>query len=547
LTGIDHDTLLERAAEAASLASRNARAVELTLARLSSLDASSAPERVALANEALSYRAWASADWHLARAAIDRAVALVSADSPARIRIVARRAGMGMLASRHRQAVRHAEEVLPLAEAAGDTAAVARGLMVRGVGLVGLGRVDEGLACLRRHLELANSSLEPRALGVAYANQPETLIWADRPADALSLALEGIERCERYGFEFYRWLIVGNVVRALAELGRWDEALDTADDPTDPFADPFTRLPVDLARADVLVDRGDHEAAAELLDRSGKVLDGQDDVQHGTELAAIRAKLAAAQLRWADARAAVRDGLRVALPADNQHRTARLVAIGLRVEADAVDDARVSGFPVDVQAAGAVADALLADGRAYQAALEADGVVALPRTARWLGLAAAERTRLDGPDPAVWSQVADTAGIDRHLAGYARFREAEALLAARGSRQRATATLVEAAGVAAELAARPLGEAVRRLAERARLTISDMPEPAAAVPDHGLTAREAEVLELIGRGLTNGEIAAELFISTKTASVHVSNILRKLGLRSRIQAAALVQRRTDGS
>ncbi|MPZ86256.1 MAG: hypothetical protein GEV28_40155 [Actinophytocola sp.] len=71
----------------------------------------------------------------------------------------------------------------------------------------------------------------------------------------------------------------------------------------------------------------------------------------------------------------------------------------------------------------------------------------------------------------------------------------------------------------------------------------------AALPDRpeedplGLTAREAEVLDLLGRGLTNPEIAGELFISTKTASVHVSNILRKLGLKSRIQAAALAQRR----
>ncbi|MDQ3788471.1 MAG: helix-turn-helix transcriptional regulator [Actinomycetota bacterium] len=58
----------------------------------------------------------------------------------------------------------------------------------------------------------------------------------------------------------------------------------------------------------------------------------------------------------------------------------------------------------------------------------------------------------------------------------------------------------------------------------------------------GLTAREAEIFSLVGQGKTNAEIAAELFISTKTASVHVSNILRKLGVKSRIQAAALAHR-----
>ena len=55
----------------------------------------------------------------------------------------------------------------------------------------------------------------------------------------------------------------------------------------------------------------------------------------------------------------------------------------------------------------------------------------------------------------------------------------------------------------------------------------------------GLTDRQSEVLRLLACGLTNGEIARELFISVKTASVHVSAILRKLGVTSRIQASTL--------
>nr|WP_230973500.1 response regulator transcription factor [Aeromicrobium terrae] len=58
-----------------------------------------------------------------------------------------------------------------------------------------------------------------------------------------------------------------------------------------------------------------------------------------------------------------------------------------------------------------------------------------------------------------------------------------------------------------------------------------------------LTRREREVLELVSVGRTNGEIAAQLFISTKTASVHVSNILAKLGASSRTEAAAIANRR----
>jgi DNA-binding NarL/FixJ family response regulator len=58
----------------------------------------------------------------------------------------------------------------------------------------------------------------------------------------------------------------------------------------------------------------------------------------------------------------------------------------------------------------------------------------------------------------------------------------------------------------------------------------------------GLTARELEVLRLVAGGLRNQQIAAALFISSKTASVHVSNILGKLGVTSRVEAAATAHR-----
>ena len=58
----------------------------------------------------------------------------------------------------------------------------------------------------------------------------------------------------------------------------------------------------------------------------------------------------------------------------------------------------------------------------------------------------------------------------------------------------------------------------------------------------GLTPREAEVLSLVARGYTNREIAAALVISVKTASVHVSHILRKLGAPNRLEAAAIAHR-----
>ncbi|HSB85981.1 MAG TPA: helix-turn-helix transcriptional regulator, partial [Ilumatobacteraceae bacterium] len=62
------------------------------------------------------------------------------------------------------------------------------------------------------------------------------------------------------------------------------------------------------------------------------------------------------------------------------------------------------------------------------------------------------------------------------------------------------------------------------------------------VSPHGLTPRERHVLALVSRGASNRQIAEELFISEKTASVHVSNIVRKLGVGNRAEAAALAHR-----
>jgi DNA-binding CsgD family transcriptional regulator len=107
-------------------------------------------------------------------------------------------------------------------------------------------------------------------------------------------------------------------------------------------------------------------------------------------------------------------------------------------------------------------------------------------------------------------------------------------------------------GAAAEVATEALGSCdrhgfgwIRRrlidLARRARLDL-DAPELAPTADDLGLTPREREVLRLVAEGRTNREIGEELFISDKTASVHVSNILAKLGVDNRVEAAAVAHR-----
>jgi DNA-binding NarL/FixJ family response regulator len=98
--------------------------------------------------------------------------------------------------------------------------------------------------------------------------------------------------------------------------------------------------------------------------------------------------------------------------------------------------------------------------------------------------------------------------------------------------------------LATRLGAEPIRREVDLLAQRARLDLVGVrPAKRTGAPNPlGLTAREDEVLQLLGRGYTNRQIAAELTISVKTASVHVSNILRKLGMSRRLEAAAIAQR-----
>lgn len=512
---VDLDRLLEQAAEAASMAGRNQRAVELTQRRL--VDGSPS----ALVYERLSYQARSAGDWELARRTSEQALSLTPLDSPDRPRIASWPMALDWLSNRFSSAIRRAEELMPLAEAADDGMALNRCLMALGLGHVALGDVVTGLDYLHRQRDFARTVGNPRFIGVGYVNLSESLLWADRASEALDVAREGVTQSSSLGFDIYLLPIVGNVIRALVDLHRWDEALDSSSDPDDPTFDPFNWIFVDLPRAEVHLRRGNLAAAEELLKRTGSVVDGQDDVQYGCELAWLRAMLFAQRGLWDDGRAAIREGLRLATSAEDPFLVARLVAQSLQLEADA-------------HSYGALAADL---------EYKVDTSTPLPRTVRMVALADAERTRLSASDPSAWARVVEAADPDRHLFAYARFRYAEALLLGRASRATAEKALTEAHEVATELRATPLATMITTLADHARLTLAARPTPPSTSDSHGLTPREAEILTMLGRGLTNAEIAAELFISTKTASVHVSNILRKLNLRSRIQAASLAHRR----
>jgi len=161
----------------------------------------------------------------------------------------------------------------------------------------------------------------------------------------------------------------------------------------------------------------------------------------------------------------------------------------------------------------------------------------------YAALVAAESSRAGGrQDPAGWD--AAHAAWERlgqpYLAAYALLHAARAASAA-GDRDAAAARLRAGAELAERVGARPLLQQIARQARQARVDLPVSGQVAGATR-FGLTERETEVLRLVAEGRGNREIAAELFISPKTASVHVSNILGKLGVATRTEAAAVSYR-----
>ncbi|WP_367136942.1 AAA family ATPase [Saccharothrix sp. HUAS TT1] len=159
-----------------------------------------------------------------------------------------------------------------------------------------------------------------------------------------------------------------------------------------------------------------------------------------------------------------------------------------------------------------------------------------PEGRAWLARAAAEESRLAGAgDPELWRRAVDGFGFGSVFEqAVCRWRLAEALLAA-DRRDEAATELRLACAVADELGAAPLREAVDLVARRARVALRDTGPRDRVDP---FTPRERSVLELVALGRTNRQVGAELYISEKTVSVHLSRIMAKLGASRRAEAVA---------
>jgi len=233
----------------------------------------------------------------------------------------------------------------------------------------------------------------------------------------------------------------------------------------------------------------------------------------------------------------------------------RLAVVGLSARADRARQARAAGDEKRAAAEVEAARALLELARNGAAFAFRPHFALGPEGRGWLARGEAEFRRARGEnDPAAWHAVLREFGpYYLYEVARTRWRLAEALAEA-GDRPGAEEQWRQAARTADQLRAAPLRAALDDLARRARLGGTGGPgghdhAPPAGSPAGGpaahlatLTPREREVLRLIAEGRSNREIGAALFISVKTASVHVSNIMAKLGVASRTEAAAIALR-----
>jgi DNA-binding CsgD family transcriptional regulator/tetratricopeptide (TPR) repeat protein len=540
--GVDRVTLLTRAGDAAGALGDPGRQLTLLEAAFAGLGPQPDPRRAARILESS-----ARAQRHLNRArssiaTLERGLALVERSDPScRAELLAGLARARMLVADFGEAIRLGRQALDVAT--GEDLPVVEGQArnTLGYSLAMTGDVAEGAAELRAAIWIAREQDNMSDLGEAYNNYSEMLHLLGRSDEARAVALEARQAVARRKPVAVTWLDVG-LAEIAYDVGEWE--LAEASLPTaQRWTGTQTRVHIALRRVLLAVGRGDHAAAVALLDELEPM--GAESTEPRT-LAGLGVAIGELHRRAGDlaaASAAVDRWLeRIERCGDDAISVSALAGAGVTVAADAAERARDRDDGEAASSALRRVDELLA-----RVALAATETRPVERAA--LESARAEAGRAAGrPDPA---QYARAAAVWEELgrpepAARMRWRQAEARAAA-GDRDAAVEPARAAHATALRLGAGWLRGEIEGLAARARFTLEpdgsdhDAPEPAEE-DAFGLTPRELQVLALLAEGATNREIGATLFMSQKTASVHVSRILSKLNARSRTEAAAVAHR-----
>jgi DNA-binding CsgD family transcriptional regulator len=445
------------------------------------------------------------------------------------------RASLGMAGPEG--AVAMAQGALDAATTAGSSSCAADALVSLGASVAYYDDLELGLDQLRQALELSKDLQDQQIALRGYVNLSDVLEMASRHEEAATVAARGVALASETGFaRSFGVFLVGNQMEPLMRLGRWEEAerLGSAallDGPTGVFRSSILELLAQLAAY-----RGEYDTADGLVKAAETA--GATGWQYSQPLALTAAEVLIGRGNLLGARAAVcwqldnrddRPDGRYLLP---------LVAAGYRAEAELAELARSRGVldPDGAKVRARYDDVAVAIGGRTKAALANRAVIAAERA----------RASADGDAAGLWASAAEavTEAGDAHLQLYTQFRLALALLDA-GDRGGAAANLQQVVAQGSRLQTRPLRDKAIDVAHRARLQVNEPPaagDVAATLEQYGLTNREHVVLSHVAAGRSNAQIAGALYISPKTASVHVSNILAKLGVAGRVEAAALAYR-----
>jgi DNA-binding CsgD family transcriptional regulator len=517
--GMDHLELLEANLDAAFDAGDHGRALTLSRVALSEVDDQAEPVRAASLwrRRAKLLRTFGKSD---GTEELRRAYALsqLVRDPEQRADMLADIASSLARVDRV-EASRIAAEAAAAAKDLRDVAAKVSAVITFGQVCAKEVSPEEGVVAMAAAVDRAEQANDPAARINALVNMSDLLYELGRYEESAQTAARGAEDALRVGGgRSAGAFLIANHAEALVALGRWDEAEARCAEAA--RLDPPGTLPLlwMQQRARVRLARGDLGAAG-LITRAAAYLT-RPYLQPCVRLPLLELTIAGALSFQGPVEAA---------------RIARGVLADNSVTALA-DEPRYS-WPILVTAAQA---AVAADDLQLMAEI---GAVATALPIRYAAerASAAELAAMLNPSssPVVaWHQAVAAWRIDGQPYALARvlLGLAEAA-AASGERHLVVAAVAEASAIATSLGAKPLSDAIDTLARRTGVRAA-----AAVAGTEGLTAREREVLRLVAEGQSNRGIAERLFISPKTASVHVSRIISKLDVTSRGEAAAVAHR-----
>jgi DNA-binding CsgD family transcriptional regulator len=557
--GADHARVLEEATGAAIDAGEFERGIALASSALKELDPGTEPVRVA---QLLRDRGHSRK--HMGRREypedFSEALRIVPADAPAvRISILL---GAAHCMPHESAEASYPEEALALARRTGDVANEANALLILAMFRARAGNEastgDDPIELIAQARVMAERTGAYDLLVKAAIDESHLLEGAGEHELAVEAARRGtVNQDEQYMGRAWRGLLAINQMEPLVALGRWDEAAAVAEGAREVQLDsmPLRQATLEVLTGHIALARGQVSAAADAVSAARELLRGAPyDDQHQLPFYAFEISVRLA----ADGSAAgIKTASRIVTECDLTGSSPRYAWPVVTEAAGAcVAAARQACAAQDEQLRGdtaALADRLrtIAEKlevfgptqRASQLTFVAADAHAAFLLATFLPSGTGSRSGSAADLRAAWDQAgaARDAISEPYPLAQALLHAAESAIMC-GDRDGAADRLQRAATLAARLGASPLTEQIAVLARRARIRLSSEEGgdalADAGTGDIGLTARELEVLRLVASGRSNREIAAELFISPKTASVHVSNILGKLGVASRGEAAA---------